>query len=104
MTALESEWLSPPPGGWTLADVQALPENSRVEVIDGALIVNPSPLPIHQRIVRRLAARLEPQLPPSWQLETGVDVMLSEDPLDYLSPGHCRVQRRCGPHHPADPR
>ncbi|HEY2579591.1 MAG TPA: Uma2 family endonuclease [Streptosporangiaceae bacterium] len=86
MTALESEWLSPPPGGWTLADVQALPEKCRVEVIDGALIVNPSPLPIHQRVVRRLAAQLEPQLPPSWQLEYGVDVMLSEDPLDYLTP------------------
>jgi Uma2 family endonuclease len=86
MTALQSEWLSPPPGGWTLADVRALPERSRVEVIDGALIVNPSPLPVHQRVVRRLAAALEPQLPAPWQLETDVDVMLSEDPLDYLSP------------------
>jgi Uma2 family endonuclease len=86
MTALQGEWLSPPPGGWTLADVRALPEKSRVEVIDGALIVNPSPLPVHQRVVRRLAAELESQLPAAWQLETDVDVMLSEDPLDYLSP------------------
>jgi Uma2 family endonuclease len=86
MTALPNDLLSPPPGGWTLADVQALPEKSRVEVIDGALIVNPSPLPIHQRIVRRLAAELERQLPADWQLETDIDVMLSQDPLDYLSP------------------
>ncbi len=86
MTAVPSGWLSPSPGGWTLADVQALPENSRVEVLDGALIVTPRPLPIHQRIVRRLAAQLEPQLPAAWQLETDVDVMLSELPLDYLSP------------------
>jgi Uma2 family endonuclease len=86
MTTAQSEWLSPPPGGWTLADVQALPENARVEVIDGALIVNPRPLPVHQRLVRRLAAQLEPQLPADWQLETDVDVMLSEVPLDYLSP------------------
>jgi Uma2 family endonuclease len=55
-------------------------------MIDGALIVNPSLLPIHQRIVRRLAAQLEGQLPAAWQLETDVDVMLSEDPLDYLTP------------------
>jgi Uma2 family endonuclease len=85
MTALSTEWLSSP-GEWTLADVQALPEKSRAEVIDGALIVNPSRLPIHQRIVRRLAAQLEQQLPADWQLETDVDVMLSEDPLDYLTP------------------
>lgn len=86
MTALQGEWFSVPAGGWTLADVHALPEKSRVEVIDGALIVNPSPLPIHQRIVRRLAAQMEPQLPAAWQLETDVDVMLADDPLDYLSP------------------
>jgi Uma2 family endonuclease len=86
MTALPNDWLHPPAGGWTLADVQALPESSHVEVLDGALIVNPRPLPIHQRLVRRLAAALEPQLPTQWQLETDIDVMLAEDPLDYLSP------------------
>jgi Uma2 family endonuclease len=86
MTALPNDWLHQPAGGWTLADVQALPESSQVEVLDGALIVNPRPLPIHQRLVRRLAAALEPQLPPKWQLETDIDVMLAEDPLDYLSP------------------
>lgn len=85
MTALSEGWLTSP-AEWTLADVQALPESSRVEVIDGALIVNPSPLPLHQRIVRRLAAQLEPQLPGEWQLEAGVDVLLSEAPLDYLAP------------------
>jgi Putative restriction endonuclease len=70
----------------SVALVEALPEKSRVEVLDGALIVNPSPLPIHRRIVRRLAAELERQLPGDWQLETDVDVMLSQDLLDYLSP------------------
>jgi Uma2 family endonuclease len=86
MTALPHDWLFPPPGGWSMSDVQALPENCRVEVLDGALIVNPSPLPIHQRIARRLAASLETQLPAGWQLETDVDVMLAESPLDYLTP------------------
>jgi Uma2 family endonuclease len=86
MSALPSDWLHPPPGGWTLADVQALPEGCRVEVLDGALIVLSSPLPIHQRIIRRLAAALESQLPDQWQLEIDIDVMLAEDPLDYLCP------------------
>ena len=39
----------------------------------------PRPLPIHQRLVRRLADALEPQLPAQWQLETDIDVMLAED-------------------------
>jgi Uma2 family endonuclease len=86
MSVLPQDWLFPPPGGWTLRDVQNLPEDCRVEVLDGALIVNPSPLPVHQRITRRLAAALEPQLPAGWQLEVDVDVMLAEDPLDYLTP------------------
>ncbi|WP_282106923.1 MULTISPECIES: Uma2 family endonuclease [unclassified Crossiella] len=86
MTALPTDYLYPPPGGWTLADVRALPEKCRVEVLDGALIVNPSPLPIHQRIMRRLAAALEPALSPEWQLEVDIDVLLEEEPLDYVAP------------------
>ncbi len=86
MTALPDDWLHPPPGGWTLAHVERLPEGSRVEVIDGALIVNPSPLPIHQRILRKLAAALDSNLPRDWQLDIDIDVMLAEDPLDYLAP------------------
>lgn len=86
MIALSIDWLYPPPGGWTLQDIERLPEGSRVEVIDGALIVNPRPLPIHQRIARRLAALLEPQLPPEWEVELEVDVMLNADPLDYMAP------------------
>jgi Uma2 family endonuclease len=86
MTALPAEWLYPPPDGWTLADISKLPEGCRVEVLDGALIVNPSPLPIHQRVARRLAAALEPQLGDDWQLELDVDVLLAEQPLDYVAP------------------
>ncbi|WP_236796914.1 Uma2 family endonuclease [Amycolatopsis sp. GM8] len=86
MTALSNDWFFPPPGGWTLADISSLPEDSRVEVLDGALIVNPSLLPLHQRISRRLAALLEPRLSDGWQLETHVDVLLAEEPLDYVAP------------------
>ncbi|TCO65888.1 Uma2 family endonuclease [Actinocrispum wychmicini] len=86
MTALPQDWLIRRAGGWTLRDVQRLPEDYRVEVLDGALIVNPSPLPVHQRIARRLAAALEGQLPAGWQLEVDIDVMLAENPLDYVAP------------------
>jgi Uma2 family endonuclease len=86
MAALPAEWLYPPPGGWTLADISRLPEGCRVEVLDGALIVNTGPPPIHQRIARRLAAALEPQLGDDWQLELDVDLLLAEEPLDYLAP------------------
>lgn len=86
MTALPNDWLHPPPGGWTLADIECLPEGARVEVIDGALIVNPRPLPVHQRIARKLAAALDSALPTGWQLDIDIDIMLAEDPLDYLAP------------------
>jgi Uma2 family endonuclease len=86
MTALPDDWLHPPPGGWTLADIESLPEGSRVEVIDGALIVNPRPLPMHQRISRKLAVALDSKLPGGWQLDIDIDIMLAEDPLDYLAP------------------
>jgi Uma2 family endonuclease len=66
--------------------VRRLPEHCRAEVLDGALIVHPRLLPVHQRITRKLAAALEPQLPDGWQLETDIDVMLAENPLDYLTP------------------
>ncbi|HVK21191.1 MAG TPA: Uma2 family endonuclease [Actinokineospora sp.] len=69
-----------------MSDVRDLPEGCGVEVLDGALIVKPRPLPIHQRILRRLAAVLEAQLPDGWQLETAIDVMPAEGPLDYLAP------------------
>ena len=86
MTALPTHLFHPPADGWTLADLEQVPEGARVEILDGALIVNPSPLPLHQRMVRRLAAQLEPVLPPQWQLETDVDVMLGTDPLEYVTP------------------
>ena len=86
MIARPYHWLQPPSGVWTLRDVERLPEGSRVEVIDGALTVNPSPLPIHNRMIRHLAAMLGPQLPAEWQVETEIDVLLNLDPLDYVAP------------------
>lgn len=86
MIALPYHWPQPPSGVWTLRDVERLPEGSRVEVIDGALTVNPSPLPIHNRLINHLRMMLGPQLPVEWQLEQEIDVLLNEDPLDYVAP------------------
>ncbi|HEU5471126.1 MAG TPA: Uma2 family endonuclease [Actinophytocola sp.] len=87
MTALPDDWPHLlPTEGWTLADIESLPEGSPMEVIDGVLIVNPSPLPFHQRISRRISNLLEASLPADWQVEMDVDVLLAKEPLTYLTP------------------
>src|SRR4051794_37567372 len=57
----------PLPSGdtWTRADYEALPEDLpvRVSLIHGELVVNRRPRPIHRRIARRLATRLEDAAP-----------------------------------------
>jgi Uma2 family endonuclease len=45
---------------WTYSDYARLPDDgNRYEVIDGELLVTPSPSPLHQRIVFRLAMALD---------------------------------------------
>jgi Uma2 family endonuclease len=46
---------------WTYADYARLPDDgNRYEVIDGELLVTPSPSPFHQRISARLVLALDP--------------------------------------------
>jgi len=46
---------------WTYSDYARLPDDgNRYEVIDGELLVTPSPSPLHQRIVARLLMALDP--------------------------------------------
>lgn len=45
---------------WTYSDYARLPDDgNRYEVIDGELLVTPSPSPLHQRVVFRLGMALE---------------------------------------------
>jgi Uma2 family endonuclease len=73
----------PRPSGqtWTRAEYEALPEDlpARVSLIHGELVVNPRPLPIHQRIAWRLTALVEGFAPPEWQVNLDVDVLLDDD-------------------------
>lgn len=49
----------------TLAEWNALPEDTsrRYELVEGVLLVVPRPAPLHQRVMVRIAAELDRQLP-----------------------------------------
>jgi Uma2 family endonuclease len=67
-----------PPLTWS--DLQRLPEDgSRHELVDGELLVTPAPVPLHQRIVLRLASLLDQVAPPGYEVFAA--------PIDwYVSP------------------
>ncbi|TYB49442.1 Uma2 family endonuclease [Actinomadura chibensis] len=73
----------PLPSGatWTRAEFEALPEDLpvRASLVHGELVIGPRRRPIHQRIARRLATRLEDTAPPTQQIDTDVDVLLDDD-------------------------
>lgn len=68
----------PPAGGWTTDDLEALPEDGlRRELLDGVLLVSPSPTDIHQIIAMRLGVLLEENCPADLQVTQGVEVRIS---------------------------
>lgn len=78
MTAAFSD-LHPPSGEWTTDDLDELPEDGhRYELIDGALIVSPSPTSRHQKMVVRLDLALESSCPPEWAVFQGVEVRINK--------------------------
>lgn len=77
MTAAISE-LHPPPGGWTTDDLDQLPEDGyRYELIDGVLLVSPSPTSRHQKLIVRLDTALEASCPSEWAVTQGVEVRIN---------------------------
>ncbi|HVK23276.1 MAG TPA: Uma2 family endonuclease [Actinokineospora sp.] len=82
MTALP-DWMTLRPGGLTAADYEALPEevSRRIEVVDGAIIVNAAPRRPHQRAVRRLANVLEGALGDRLAVDFDIDLRLRDIPL-----------------------
>jgi Uma2 family endonuclease len=54
----------PPAGKWTTEDLDAMPEDGRRrELLDGVLIMSPSPTAAHQKIAMRLGVALEETCP-----------------------------------------
>lgn len=80
MTTIESVPLAPSPQGWTIADVDALPENGlRYELVDGVPVVMTPPRAKHQRAQRRLVDELERQAPAGVTVVDAVGVILAPD-------------------------
>jgi Uma2 family endonuclease len=72
------------PGAWTEDEYFALPEMpTKVELVDGVLVVMPLSSVVHQRLVWRLGNLLEDTCPNGeWEIFPGLDVR--------LWPGHVR--------------
>ena len=73
--------VSPPGRPLTRADLGSLPDDGyRYELVDGVLLMSPSPRPVHQRVVARLLGLLTPGCPREWEvLPAPVDVVLADD-------------------------
>lgn len=82
MTALP-DWMVLPPEGLTAADYEVLPEEvcRSIEIVDGAIVVNPAPRRPHQRIIRRLSYALEAACGGNLSIEFDVDLRLRDVPL-----------------------
>jgi Uma2 family endonuclease len=76
MTAAMSDW--PPAGGWTTDDLDAMPDDGiRRELLDGVLLVSPSPTDIHQIIAMRLGVALEESCPTNFQVTQAVEIRIN---------------------------
>ena len=76
-------WMDLPADGLTAADYEALPEDvcRRIEVVDGAIVLNAAPRRLHQIIARRLANVLEQACGSGLAVATDVDLRLRDVPL-----------------------
>jgi Uma2 family endonuclease len=94
-----AEWVMPGQP-FTREDRDRLPEDGhRYELVDGVLIVAPSPSWTHQRVVVRLATQLAPLCPPGLELLVApFDVDLAEDTVvqpDVMIAPEDRLTERC---------
>lgn len=82
VTALR-DWMQSYPTEMTAADYDALPEEDcrNIEVVDGAVILSPSPRRSHQDIARHLAHALEGAADRHLAVSTDVDLRLRDVPL-----------------------
>lgn len=70
----------PPPDGFTVDQyVKMRLEHRWTELLDGRIVVNPSPRPWHGLLVRRLATALEQAAPKQFVVLTEQDVVLNDN-------------------------
>ena len=68
----------PPADGWTTDDLDSFPDDGvRRELLDGVLLVSPSPTDIHQIIAGRLMVALEAFCPEHFQVTQAVEVRIN---------------------------
>lgn len=82
MTVMITTPLDKPPGeSFTVADLERMPDDGRrYEIIDGVLIVSPSPIPIHQIALTNLLVLLYQEVPQDLRaLPAPLDVVLADD-------------------------
>jgi len=67
-------------GEWTVEEVLELPEDdgSRIELIDGALLVSPAPTWRHQRLLQALQRGLWDAVGPGAELLPGINIRLGQ--------------------------
>lgn len=68
------------PGPWTFADLERLPDDgNRYEVVDGTLVVSPTPSAWHQEVAERLLMHLRAQAGPDWRAGYELAVIVGDD-------------------------
>jgi Uma2 family endonuclease len=83
VTTVPPDWMVLTPEGITVADHEALPEDvcRRIEIVDGAIVVNVAPRRAHQAIARHLATALDDAVGPELAVNVAVDLRLRDVPL-----------------------
>jgi Uma2 family endonuclease len=70
----------PPLQGWTVRDLDRLPDDGqRYELIDGVVVVAPSPTLLHQHVTSQLEWLLSDAAPPGLVVGQAVGIVLAED-------------------------
>lgn len=102
------DWVASHPDGMTADEYEALSveESRRIEIVDGAIHVSPTPRRSHQTVARHLANALEKFAQHPFEVDTNADLRLRDVPLrvrrpdvvvydakamgeDHLRPRHC---------------
>ncbi|HJP77110.1 MAG TPA: Uma2 family endonuclease [Pseudonocardiaceae bacterium] len=83
MFAQPADCFLPHPEKWTVEDLLRLPEDqgNRIELVDGLVVVSPSPNSRHQRVLQKLQVAFIAATPPEFETLPGVNVVLNNERL-----------------------